>query len=68
MFSISEPMAMARDAGTPMRRRAAMLALLALAGTMTSSAIADARGGRTTAADCEAGSDDPDCPDTPKKK
>jgi len=49
------------------RRLAAMLALLVLV-QISSATLADARGGRTTAADCAAGSDDPDCPDTPKGK
>jgi hypothetical protein len=48
-----------------MNKRAAVLALLALIGSVSITAVADARGGRTTAADCQAGSDDPDCPDTP---
>jgi hypothetical protein len=50
----------------PVSRLAAILALLALA-LVSSATVADARGGRTTAADCAAGSDDPDCPDTGKK-
>jgi hypothetical protein len=41
----------------------AVLALAALA-LVGGSSLAEARGGRTTAADCAAGSDDPDCPDT----
>jgi hypothetical protein len=45
-----------------MSKLAAALAVVAL---VSSAAIAEARGGRTTSADCEAGSDDPDCPDTP---
>ena len=45
-----------------MRKLTAVLAVIALLSSMT---VADARGGRTTAADCEAGSDDPDCPDAP---
>jgi hypothetical protein len=45
-----------------MRRLAAALAVVALISSVT---VAHARGGRTTAADCEAGSDDPDCPDKP---
>jgi hypothetical protein len=50
-----------------MRKLTAALALVALISSVT---IADARGGRTTAEDCEAGSADPDCPDTqgPPKK
>jgi hypothetical protein len=43
------------------------LAAVALAALMALSSFvapAEARGGRTTAADCAAGSDDPDCPDT----
>jgi hypothetical protein len=47
---------------TRMRKLTAALAVVALISSVT---IAEARGGRTTAADCEAGSDDPDCPDTP---
>jgi hypothetical protein len=42
-----------------------LAAALALVGLVSSVTVAEARGGRTTAADCEAGSDDPDCPDTP---
>jgi hypothetical protein len=42
-----------------------LAAALALVGLVSSATIAEARGGRTTAADCEAGSDDPDCPDAP---
>jgi hypothetical protein len=45
-----------------MNKLRAVLALLVL---MSSVATADARGGRTTAKDCDAGSDDPDCPDAP---
>ncbi len=45
-----------------MRKLTAALALLALIGSVS---VADARGGRTSAADCEAGSADPDCPDEP---
>src|SRR4051812_46523918 len=45
-----------------MRKLAAALAVVALISSVT---MAEARGGRTTAADCEAGSDDPDCPDAP---
>lgn len=51
-----------------MRKMIAALALLALVSSVTN---ADARGGRTTANDCEAGSADPDCPDdapAPAKK
>jgi hypothetical protein len=44
-----------------MSKLAAVLAVLALIFSVNP---AEARGGRTTAADCEAGSDDPDCPDT----
>ena len=39
-----------------------MLTLLVLLAT---GGIADAKGGRTSAADCKAGSSDPDCPDEP---
>jgi len=45
-----------------MRKLTAALALVALISSVT---IADARGGRTTAEDCDAGSADPDCPDAP---
>jgi hypothetical protein len=45
-----------------MRKLTAVLAVLAL---ISSATIAEARGGRTTAQDCDAGSNDPDCPDTP---
>ncbi len=45
-----------------MRKLTAALALVALISSWT---VADARGGRTSAADCEAGSADPDCPDEP---
>jgi hypothetical protein len=45
-----------------MRKLTAALAVVVL---ISSTAIAEARGGRTTAADCAAGSDDPDCPDAP---
>jgi hypothetical protein len=48
-----------------MRKLTAALAVLMVISTVT---VAEARGGRTTAADCEAGSDDPDCPDTPDPK
>jgi hypothetical protein len=48
-----------------MRKLTAVLALLAL---MSSVTIAEARGGRTTAEDCDAGSVDPDCPDVPSDK
>jgi hypothetical protein len=51
-----------------MRKIAAALVLLALVSSVTN---ADARGGRTTANDCEPGSADPDCPDdaaAPAKK
>ncbi len=48
-----------------MRKLTAALAVLAVISSVT---VAHARGGRTTAADCEAGSDDPDCPDTPDTK
>jgi hypothetical protein len=48
-----------------MRKLTALLAVVAL---ISSATIAEARGGRTTAADCEAGSDDPDCPDAPDSK
>jgi hypothetical protein len=41
-----------------------LTAILALVMFVSSATVADARGGRTTAQDCEAGSDDPDCPDT----
>jgi len=44
-------------------RLAGLLALAAAAMT-ESVTLAAARGGRSTAADCAAGSDDPDCPDT----
>ena len=44
---------------------AAAMALVAFVSSMT---VAEARGGRTTAQDCEAGSDDPDCPDAPAAK
>jgi hypothetical protein len=48
----------------PVHRTAAILALmLAMAALISSVTVADARGGRTTAQDCAAGSDDPDCPD-----
>jgi hypothetical protein len=45
-----------------MNKLRAVLALLVLISSVT---VADARGGRTTAKDCDAGSDDPDCPDAP---
>jgi hypothetical protein len=45
-----------------MNKLRAVLALLVLISSVTA---ADARGGRTTAKDCDAGSDDPDCPDAP---
>jgi len=45
-----------------MRKLIAILALLAL---VSSATVAEARGGRTTAEDCEPGSADPDCPDAP---
>jgi hypothetical protein len=50
-----------------MKIRPAALALVALlaASAAVPSQQAQARGGRTTAADCQAGSDDPDCPDPP---
>jgi len=45
------------------------LVLLALMALVYSATTAEARGGRTSAADCEAGSADPDCPDSaPQKK
>ncbi len=44
-----------------MSRMTAALALLALIASVT---IVHARGGRTTPADCDAGSADPDCPDS----
>jgi hypothetical protein len=47
-----------------MRKLAAALAVVALISSATT--IAEARGGRTSAKDCDAGSDDPDCPDAPK--
>lgn len=55
-----------RHGGGP-TRRGIVAASLALAALMLASVTspANARGGRTTAADCAAGSDDPDCPDTP---
>ena len=37
---------------------------LALTAFLSLTATAHARAGRTTAEDCKAGSDDPDCPDT----
>ena len=43
-----------------MRKLKAALAVVAL---MSSMPMAHARAGRTTADDCKAGSDDPDCPD-----
>ena len=43
-----------------MRTLRAALAVLTL---MSSMPLAHARAGRTTADDCKAGSDDPDCPD-----
>jgi hypothetical protein len=45
-----------------MRKLTVVLAAVALISSVT---MAEARGGRTTAVDCEAGSDDPDCPDAP---
>lgn len=42
-----------------------LTAALALVALLASVSVADARGGRMAAADCEAGSDDPDCPDAP---
>jgi hypothetical protein len=53
--------------GSHPTRRDILAATLALAALMLASTMrpANARGGRTTAADCAAGSDDPDCPDTP---
>ena len=44
-----------------MRRLTAALAIVALLASVT---VAEARGGRTSAQDCEAGSADPDCPDS----
>jgi hypothetical protein len=44
-----------------------LAAILALVVFVSSATVAEARGGRTTAQDCDAGSDDPDCPDTPAK-
>jgi hypothetical protein len=44
-----------------MRRLTAVLAIVALLASVTA---AEARGGRTSAQDCEAGSADPDCPDS----
>ena len=43
-----------------MRMTGPMLAMVAL---LSSTVAAQARAGRTTAEDCKAGSDDPDCPD-----
>ena len=45
-----------------MSKRAAILALVALISSVT---IAEARGGKTSADDCQADSADPDCPDKP---
>jgi len=45
-----------------MRKLTAALALVAL---IFSGTMAEARGGRTSVADCDAGSADPDCPDAP---
>ncbi len=45
------------------RSKLGLAAILALLALVMSVSVADARGGRTTAADCAAGSDDPDCPD-----
>ncbi|HUB48992.1 MAG TPA: hypothetical protein VMB73_28790 [Acetobacteraceae bacterium] len=52
--------------GSHPTRRGMLAASLTLAALMLVSTMspANARGGRTTAADCAAGSDDPDCPDT----
>ena len=47
-----------------MRKLKAALAVVALVSSMP---MAHARAGRTTADDCKAGSDDPDCPDAPAK-
>ncbi len=47
-----------------MRKLPALLVLSILVLTATAGA-ADAKGGRTSAADCKAGSSDPDCPDEP---
>jgi hypothetical protein len=47
---------------TSMRKPTVALALLTLISSVT---IAEARGGRTSVADCDAGSADPDCPDAP---
>jgi hypothetical protein len=58
----SRTMLMSKLTEKPMSKRTAVLALLALISSVT---VADARGGRTTTADCAAGSDDPDCPDAP---
>jgi hypothetical protein len=45
-----------------MSKFVAALAILALISSVT---MAEARGGRTTVEDCDAGSADPDCPDAP---
>ena len=37
---------------------------LAVVALLSSAVVAQAKAGRTTAEDCKAGSDDPDCPDT----
>lgn len=50
--------------GNIMPKMTVVLALMAL---LCSVAVAEARGGRTTPQDCEAGSADPDCPDTSSK-
>ena len=47
-----------------MRKQSALLVLTLLLMAATAG-MAEAKGGRTSAADCKAGSSDPDCPDEP---
>ena len=70
MYLVCDLPAMSRPGkGRPHRVRALAitLGLVALLSTVTAT-LAEARGGRSTAADCANGSDDPDCPDTDAKK
>ena len=47
-----------------MRKLSAVMVLTMLV-LMAAAGVADAKGGRTSAADCKAGRSDPDCPDEP---
>ncbi len=49
-------------------RKLSGLLVLALLVLMAAASVAEAKGGRTSAADCKAGSTDPDCPDEPDAK